>query len=48
MMSAMESFKRLFGSESLMLTWLRNTGMRQLNSSSELKKIIVKTAMGLN
>ncbi len=48
MMSAMEAFKRLFGSESLMLTWLRNSGMRKLNSLTELKKIIVKAAMGLN
>jgi 2-octaprenylphenol hydroxylase len=48
MMSAMEAFKRLFGSESLMLTWLRNSGMRQLNSFTELKKIIVKSAMGLD
>ncbi len=48
MMSAMEAFKRLFGSESLMLIWLRNSGMRQLNSLTELKKIIVKAAMGLN
>jgi 2-polyprenylphenol 6-hydroxylase len=48
MMSAMEAFKRLFGSDSLMLTWLRNSGMRQLNSLTELKKIIVKAAMGLH
>jgi 2-polyprenylphenol 6-hydroxylase len=48
MMSAMEAFKRLFGSESLMLTWLRNSGMCQLNSFTELKKIIVKSAMGLD
>ena len=48
MMSAMEAFKRLFGSESLVLTWLRNAGMRKLNSLTELKKIIVKAAMGLN
>lgn len=48
MMSAMEAFKRLFGSHSLMLTWLRNSGMRQLNSLTELKKIIVKAAMGLH
>jgi 2-octaprenylphenol hydroxylase len=48
MMSVMEAFKRLFGSESLVLTWLRNTGMRQLNSLTELKKIIVKAAMGLD
>jgi 2-octaprenylphenol hydroxylase len=48
MMSAMEAFKRLFGSESLMLTWLRNSGMRQLNSLTAVKKIIVKAAMGLH
>lgn len=48
MMSAMEAFKRLFGSDSLMLTWLRNSGMRQLNSFTELKKVIVKSAMGLD
>jgi 2-polyprenylphenol 6-hydroxylase len=48
MMSAMEAFKRLFGSNSLMITWMRNTGMRQLNSLTELKKIIVKAAMGLS
>ena len=48
MMSAMEAFKRLFGSQSLMLTWLRNAGIRQLNSLTELKKIIVKAAMGLS
>lgn len=48
MMSAMEAFKRLFGSNSLMLIWLRNSGMRQLNSLSALKNIIVKSAMGLH
>ncbi|HWV15496.1 MAG TPA: UbiH/UbiF/VisC/COQ6 family ubiquinone biosynthesis hydroxylase [Cellvibrio sp.] len=48
MMSAMEAFKRLFGSSSLMLNWLRNSGIRQLDSLAALKKIIVKAAMGLN
>jgi 2-octaprenylphenol hydroxylase len=48
MMSAMEAFKRLFGTHSLMITWLRNAGMRQLNSVTELKKIIIKAAMGLS
>jgi 2-octaprenylphenol hydroxylase len=48
MMSAMEAFKRLFGSDSLAITWLRNTGMRQLNSLTALKKIIVRSAMGLH
>ena len=48
MMSAMEAFKRLFGSKSLTISWLRNTGMHQLNSLTELKKIIVKAAIGLH
>lgn len=48
MMSAMETFKRLFGSKSLMLTWLRNAGMNQLNSLASVKKIIIKAAMGLH
>lgn len=47
MMSAMEAFKRLFGSDSLAINWLRNSGMRQLNSFTALKKIIVRSAMGL-
>ncbi len=47
MMSVMEAFKRLFGSRSLMILWLRNSGMQQLNSLSALKKIIVASAMGL-
>lgn len=47
MMAAMETFKRLFASRSLMVTWIRNLGMRQVNNLSELKKIIVKSAMGL-
>lgn len=47
MMAAMEAFKRLFASQSLLVTWVRNAGMRQLNSLGELKKIIVKSAMGL-
>jgi len=48
MMSAMEAFKRLFGNQSLMITWLRNSGIRQLNSLTALKKIIVNAAMGLH
>lgn len=45
MMSAMEGFKRLFGNQSLMVIWLRNTGIRQLNSLTALKKIIVNAAL---
>lgn len=47
MMSAMEAFKRLFGSRSLAVNWLRNTGMRQLNSLTAVKKIIINTALGV-
>ncbi|HEY8941216.1 MAG TPA: FAD-dependent monooxygenase, partial [Cellvibrio sp.] len=48
MMSAMEVFKQLFGSRSLSVNWLRNTGMRQLNSTAAVKKIIVNAALGVN
>ncbi len=48
MMTAMEAFKQLFGDSSLMLNWLRNNGMRQLNSLTTVKKFIVNTAMGLH
>lgn len=48
MMSAMEGFKRLFGSRSLAVNWLRNSGMRQLNSVSAIKKIIINTALGVS
>jgi 2-octaprenylphenol hydroxylase len=47
MMSAMEGFKHLFGNRSLAVNWLRNTGMRQLNSVSGIKKIIVNAALGV-
>lgn len=46
MMSAMEMFKRLFGSRALSVNWLRNTGMRQLNSLSAIKKMIINKALG--
>lgn len=48
MMSAMEGFKRLFGSRAQSVNWLRNTGMRQLNSVSAIKKIIINTALGVS
>lgn len=48
MMSAMEAFKQLFGNRSLGVNWLRNTGMRQLNSIPAMKKFIVNTALGVN
>jgi len=48
MMTAMEGFKRLFGSRSLPVNWLRNTGMRQLNSVAAIKKIIINSALGVS
>lgn len=48
MMSAMEGFKRLFGNRTLAVNWLRNTGMRQLNSVAAIKKIIINTALGVS
>ncbi len=48
MMTAMEGFKRLFGSRSLSVNWLRNTGMRQLNSVAAIKKIIINSALGVS
>lgn len=46
MMSAMETFKQLFGSRSLAVNWLRNTGMRQVDSLGAVKKWIVRAALG--
>ncbi len=48
MMSAMDGFKRLFGNRTLAANWLRNTGMRQLNSMAAVKKIIINTALGVS
>lgn len=47
MMSAMEGFKRLFGSKQLSVRWLRNEGMAQLDNLPLLKNFIVKQTMGL-
>jgi 2-polyprenylphenol 6-hydroxylase len=47
MMAAMEGFKRLFGANDIGVRWLRNEGMRQVDSLPLLKNTIVKQAMGL-
>lgn len=47
MMSIMEGFKFLFGRDELPVRWLRNEGMRKLNSLGLLKSAIVKQAMRL-
>lgn len=46
MMSAMEGFKRLFGNRTLAVNWLRNTGIRQLNSVTAIKKMMINLALG--
>ncbi len=47
MMGMMEGFKRLFGADQLPVRWMRNEGMRRLNSLPLLKNAVVKQAMGL-
>lgn len=47
MMAAVEGFKRLFAESSLPVRWLRNTGMRQLNTLAPIKQRIMRQAMGL-
>lgn len=48
MMSAMEAFKRLFSSRSLVVNWARNTGMHKLNAHATIKKMIINLALGVN
>ncbi len=48
MAGLMEGFKRLFEQDALPARWLRNTGMRWLNSQPFLKKQIIREAMGLS
>ncbi|HWK54144.1 MAG TPA: UbiH/UbiF/VisC/COQ6 family ubiquinone biosynthesis hydroxylase [Hyphomicrobiales bacterium] len=47
MMLGMEGFKRLFGSEDLLLRWLRNTGLRLTDGLTPLKQVLIRQAMGL-
>ncbi len=47
MMAAMESFKRLFGSEELTVMWLRNTGLNLMNSLPLVKEQLMRKAMGI-
>ena len=47
MMLAMESFKRLFGSEELTVMWLRNTGLNLMNSLPLGKEQLMRKAMGI-
>ena len=47
MMGAVEGFKRLFEESSLPVRWLRNAGMRRLDSLAPVKNHIMRRAMGL-
>ncbi len=47
MMLSMEMFKRAFGSDTLMLRWLRNAGLRAANRNLTLKRTLIQQAMGL-
>jgi 2-polyprenylphenol 6-hydroxylase len=47
MMSAMDGFKRLFEQQSLPLRWLRNVGMRHLDTLVPVKRQLMRHAMGL-
>ena len=47
MMTAMEGFSRLFSSDGIELTWLRNAGMNAFNAVAPVRKQIMRRAMGL-
>jgi 2-octaprenylphenol hydroxylase len=47
MMAAMDGFKRLFEHPSLPLRWLRNEGLRTVDSLLPLKRQLMRRAMGL-
>jgi len=46
-MAAMEGFKRLFGSDDLMVTWLRNVGLNLTDQVPMVKQQLMRQAMGL-
>ncbi|WP_109512184.1 2-octaprenyl-3-methyl-6-methoxy-1,4-benzoquinol hydroxylase [Pseudomonas ovata] len=47
LMAAMEGFKRLFQADPLPLRWLRNTGLKAVDSLPEVKALFVRQALGL-
>lgn len=47
MMTAMDGFKHLFEQQALPLRWLRNAGMRGINSLLPIKQQLMRHAMGL-
>ncbi|MNF27824.1 2-octaprenylphenol hydroxylase [compost metagenome] len=48
MMAAMEGFERLFQADPLPLRWLRNAGLRLMDSHHEAKGLFVRQALGLS
>lgn len=47
MMAAMQGFQELFQADALPLRWLRNVGLRQVDSMHEAKALFVRQALGL-
>ncbi len=47
MMATMESFKRLFAAQNPVVRWLRNWGMKKVNSLGFLKQHLAVQAMGI-
>lgn len=47
-LAAMEGFKRLFGAHNLTARLLRNTGLKWIDRSAPLKRVLIRQAMGLN
>jgi len=47
MMTTMDAFKRLFGSNMPVLKWVRNTGLSLTNRTTPVKNMIMRQAMGL-
>jgi len=47
MMSAMDGFNLLFGSELAPVSWLRNRGLSLVNAATPVKGLIMRQAMGL-
>ncbi|MEZ3133770.1 2-octaprenyl-3-methyl-6-methoxy-1,4-benzoquinol hydroxylase [Stutzerimonas kunmingensis] len=48
MMAAMEGFERLFQADPLPLRWLRNTGLKAVQSLPDAKALFVRQALGLS
>jgi len=47
MMASMDGFKRLFGSSSAPVSWLRNFGLTLTNNLNPVKNLIMRRAMGM-